>query len=137
MNDDGKYTIVSGDYGPKVEIYRIPKGKKAIYLESSSELIQVLRPIFPSKKATSLMKNDNYLFWNDQRKDGAYEITDKNGNVIYPQTGTVSYAYLINKISRDNKPKYYTYLKRQIAGTRQTGRIHHLKLYIHKTCPME
>lgn len=112
LNDDGKYTIVSGDYGPKVEIYRIPKGKKAIYLESSSELIQVLRPIFPSKKATSLMKNDNYLFWNDQRKDGAYEITDKNGNVIYPQTGTVSYAYLINKISRDNKPKYYTYLKK-------------------------
>ncbi|MDY3085426.1 MAG: hypothetical protein SOR50_01105 [Blautia sp.] len=112
LNDDGKYTIVSGDYGPKVEIYRIPKGKKAIYLESSSEVIQVLRPIFPSKKATSLMKNDNYLSWNNYRKDGAYETTDKNGNVIYPQTGTVSYAYLINKISRDNKPKYYTYLKK-------------------------
>lgn len=112
LSDDGKYTIVSGDYGPKVEIYRIPKGKKAIYLESSSEVIQVLRPIFPSKKATSLMKNDNYLSWNNYRKDGAYETTDKNGNVIYPQTGTVSYAYLINKISRDNKPKYYTYLKK-------------------------
>lgn len=114
LNDDGKYTIVSGDYGPKVEIYRIPKGKKAIYVESNSKVIQVLRPIFPNKKVTSSMKNDNYIYqsWNNYRKDGAYETTDKNGNVIYPQTGTVSYAYLINKISRDDKPRYYTYLKK-------------------------
>ena len=114
LNDDGKYTIVSGNYGPKVEIYRIPKGKNAIYVESNSKDIQVFRPIFPNKKVTSSMKNDNYIYrsWNNYRKDGAYEITDKNGNVIYPQTGTVSYAYLINKISRDNKPTYYTYLKK-------------------------
>lgn len=113
LNDDGKYTIASGDYGPKVEIYRIPKRKTAIYVESNSKVIQVLRPIFPNKKVTSLIRNYNYMFWNDQRKDGAYEITDKNGNVIYPQTGTVSYAYLINKRTGNDKITYScTYLKK-------------------------
>ena len=112
LNDDGKYTIVSGNYGPKVEIYRIPKGKKAIYVESNSKVIQVFRPIFPSRKVTSSMKDRNDLSWNNYRKDGAYETTDKNGNVIYPQTGTVSYAYLLNGISNNNKTRYYTYLKK-------------------------
>ncbi|NSJ27590.1 DUF7601 domain-containing protein [Blautia glucerasea] len=115
LNDDGKYTIVSGNYGPKVVIYRIPKGKNAIDVESNSTVIQVFRPIFPNKKVTSSMRNDNYIdqsWWNNYRKDGAYETTDKNGNVIYPQTGTVSYACLINEISRDDETRLYTYLKK-------------------------
>lgn len=114
LNDDGKYTIVSEEYGPKVQIYRISKGKREIYVESSSEFIQILRPIFPNKKVISSM-DYNSVSWNNYRKDGAYEMTDKNGNVIYPQTGTVDYSYMLHETERqgsENISIIYTYLKK-------------------------
>ena len=115
MNKDGKYVLVSNNYGSDVEIYKVSKEGFRIWIYNSSGSVWVLRPIIPTDAVIQSMKS-NYtsIRWNYNKADGPYEQTDQAGNVIYPQTGTGSYSYLVNDVDRSGKKEitYYTYLKK-------------------------
>lgn len=112
LNDEGKYTIVSNDYGPQVKIYKMTKDKNPVTVYKSRN-VQILRPIIPTTTVVQSTKVTGNS-WNYNHSDGAYEQIDKKKNVIYSQTGTGSYSYLINEISSYNygTKTDYTYLKK-------------------------
>ncbi len=63
--------------------------------------MEILRPIIPtakvSKEAGDKSGSTSFDWYPNSTGDrgGTYEATDKNGNVIYPQTGKARYSYSI------------------------------------------
>ncbi len=101
QNTEGRYELAQDSQGEtKVRIYRLSKEKKFVSHEAG-EYVEILRPIIPtakvSKEAGDKSGSTSFDWYPNSTGDrgGTYEATDKNGNVIYPQTGKARYSYSI------------------------------------------